>query len=103
MVFSTGEYNHIEDVLCRMHEGPWYDWSDQNNKIYENLILYPVVDGEQVNYEKPSKSFLESELVRMEQERKDAIQADKDNKVSAKAKLEALGLATDEVKAAFGI
>ena len=34
-----GRYNHIEDVLCRLHLGQWYGWSDSKNKIYENLIL----------------------------------------------------------------
>ena len=35
----SGKYNHIEDVLARLHSGQWFDWSDPRNKIYANLIL----------------------------------------------------------------
>ena len=34
-----GRYNHIEDVLCTLHSGQWFSWSDSKNKIYANLIL----------------------------------------------------------------
>jgi hypothetical protein len=52
---------HIEDVLIGLHAGQWFSWSDPRNKIYENLII----DGGQ---DKPTKEFLESELVSMQSE-----------------------------------
>ena len=93
MDFITGELNHIEDVLCRLHYGQWFGGANSKNKIYENLVIHDQ------QYEKPTKSFLESELVRMEQERKDELQAKINNKASAETKLEALGLTVGEVKA----
>ena len=35
----TGRYNHIEDVLVKLHTGQWFTWSDTKNKIYANLKL----------------------------------------------------------------
>ena len=35
-----GRYDHIEDVLCDLHEGGWFGWSDSKNKIYANLIIH---------------------------------------------------------------
>lgn len=52
---------HIEDVLIRLHTGQWFSWSDPKNKVYENLII----NGGQ---DKPTKEFLESELVSMQSE-----------------------------------
>jgi len=108
---NTGEFNHIEDVLCRMRTGQWFDWTDPTDRRYENLRIQNPADQSEENkalhgswpMEKPTKKFLEDKLVEMEAERKAAVQSDTDNKVSAKAKLEELGLTTDEVKAAFGI
>ena len=31
-----GRYDHIEDVLIRLHSGQWFGWSDSKNKVYEN-------------------------------------------------------------------
>ena len=112
---ETGELDHIEDVLCQMRTGQWFGWKNlngnDNNKVYENLIIHdPELQSSENkalhgiwSTEKPTKEFLESELVRMEQARKDAIQTDIDTKSSAKAKLEALGLTSKEVKSVFGI
>jgi len=36
----TGKYNTIEDVLNWMHTGSWFGWSDPENKIYENIVLF---------------------------------------------------------------
>ena len=80
-----------------LHTGQWFRRSDSKNKVYKNLTIF---DGQ---YEKPTKSLLESELFRMEQVRKDTIQTNIDNKTSAKVELEALGLTADKVKYAFGI
>ena len=36
---GTGRPNHIEDFLCVLHKGGWYEWIDYKNKIYSNLKL----------------------------------------------------------------
>ena len=36
----NGRYNHIEDVLIRLHNGGWFGFSDPLNKTYENLIIH---------------------------------------------------------------
>ena len=55
----------IEDLLCNLHTGSWYGWTDPNNKVYENLFVhsdhYPGI-------EKPTKEFLDSELALMQSE-----------------------------------
>lgn len=49
-----------DDVLMRLHEGLWFGWSDSSNKIYENLIIH---DGK---YGKPSKVYLDAELLNLQ-------------------------------------
>ena len=55
----------IEDLLCNLHTGSWYGWTDPNNIVYENLFVhsdhYPGI-------EKPTKEFLDSELALMQSE-----------------------------------
>ena len=48
---NNGRYDHIEDVLVRLHTGQWFSWLDKKNKIYKNLILTEKmgVDGELIN------------------------------------------------------
>ena len=36
----NGRYNHIEDVLIRLHNGGWFGFSDPLNKTYANLIIH---------------------------------------------------------------
>ena len=35
-----GKYEHIEDVLIRLHVGQWFGWSDSKNKVYANLVIH---------------------------------------------------------------
>ena len=35
-----GRYDHIEDVLIRLHSGQWFGWSDSKNKIYANFVIH---------------------------------------------------------------
>jgi hypothetical protein len=87
---------HIEDVLVHLHSGQWFGWSDSKNKVYANLVIY----GDQ---EKPAQEWLEAELTR-QQDVWDAAAAAKSSRLdSAKSKLEALGLTTEEVQEAFGL
>jgi hypothetical protein len=87
---------HIEDVLIFLHSGPWFGWSDTENRVYENLVIHSAD-------EKPAKEWLEAELPR-QQEAWDAEQVAKQARLdSVKSKLEALGLTTEEVREAFGL
>ena len=66
----NGRYDHIEDVLCFLHGGCWYDWSDPQNKIYANLILPEKmgINKEWVNnpYSKPSEESLTDALAKQQ-------------------------------------
>ena len=87
---------HIEDVLVHLHSGQWFGWSDSKNKVYANLVIHSADD-------KPTQEWLEAELIR-QQDAWDTEQVAKQERLdSAKSKLEALGLTTEEVKTAFGI
>jgi len=37
---DNGRYDHIEDVLVRLHKGQWFGWLDPYNKVYSNLIIH---------------------------------------------------------------
>ncbi len=54
----NGRYNHIEDVLVRLHfnAGGWYGWTDAKNKIYANLIIHDS------DYDKPTEKSLTDAL-----------------------------------------
>ena len=58
MNHETGRFDHIEDVLVRLHTGQWFGWSDSKNKTYANLVLHPTVNGVAVSYDKPTKAKL---------------------------------------------
>ena len=88
---------HIEQVLMGMHTGQWFGWSDSKNKIYENLIIHDE------SKEKPTKEWLDAELSRLQAKWDVDKIAGEENLVSAKTKLENLGLTVDEIKEAFGI
>jgi hypothetical protein len=30
----------LEDYLVGLHEGQWFGWSDNNNKVYANLVIH---------------------------------------------------------------
>jgi|7_EtaG_2_1085326.scaffolds.fasta_scaffold11126_2 hypothetical protein len=71
--------SHIEDILVPLHPGSWFTWSDTKNKIYANLVIRDVVNGESVSYSKPSESSLNSDLA--------AAQADWDAKAYARKRI----------------
>ena len=37
---KTGRADHIEDYLVQVRTGQWFGWSDPQNKIYANLVVY---------------------------------------------------------------
>lgn len=59
MNLQTGYPDHIEDYLVTVRTGGWFDWTDPNNKIYENLN---VIDGGT----KPTKQEVEDGLAAMQ-------------------------------------
>ena len=70
----------LENVLCELHSGQWFGWSDSKNKVYENLIIHEKIwdktytgNGHEEGlidnpHSKPTQEFLESELQRMQDE-----------------------------------
>ena len=69
-------FDHIEDILAKLHRGQWFRWSDVNNKVYANLVLVDKVwdqDYTGVNHEegmidnphsKPSEKSLTDALAK---------------------------------------
>ena len=89
--------DHIEDYLARLHSGQWFGFGNNENKIYANLV---ILDDTKT---KPTEQECINGLAQLQADHDQAI-IDKDNKkASAKSKLEALGLTTEEIKEAFNI
>lgn len=70
-----GRYDHIEDVLIRLHSGQWFGWSDSKNKIYANLVIH---DGSK---DKPTEKELTDALAKQQSDF-DANQYQRDRAVS---------------------
>ena len=70
----SGRFDSIEDVLCTLHEGPWFDFTDGNDKVYANLFLpekisvYDNVNGETIDnpYSKPTEKSLTDALAKQQ-------------------------------------
>jgi hypothetical protein len=88
---------HIEDYLVSLHTGQWFGWSDAKNKVYSNLIIH---DSSKT---KPTEQECIDGLAQLQADYDQAITDSTNKKASAKSKLEALGLTTEEIKEAFGI
>jgi len=88
---------YLEDYLVSLHRGQWFGWSDSKNKIYANLIIH---DSSKT---KPTEQECIDGLAQLQADYDQAIIDRENKKASAKAKLEALGLTTEEIKEAFGI
>ena len=93
----NGRPNHIEDYLITLHSGQWFGFSDWKNKVYENLIIH---DSSKT---KPTEQECIDGLAQLQADYDQAITDREARKASAKTKLEALGLTTEEIKEAFGI
>ena len=87
----------LEDYLIQLHSGQWFGWSDSKNKVYANLIIH---DNQ---YTKPTEQECIDGLAQLQADYDQAIIDKEAKKQSAKSKLEALGLTTEEIKEAFGI
>jgi hypothetical protein len=55
-----GKYDHIEDVLCDLHLGGWFGWSDSKNKVYANLVIHNS------DYDKPTEESLTDALAKQQ-------------------------------------
>ena len=88
---------HIENYLVQLHTGQWFGWSDAKNKVYANLIIH---DSSKT---KPTEQECIDGLAQLQADYDQAITDKETKKQSAKSKLEALGLTTEEIKEAFGI
>ena len=53
---NLGRVDHIEDVLCRLHTGQWFGWTDSKNKVYANLVIHNS------DYDKPTEKSLTDAL-----------------------------------------
>ena len=93
----NGRATHIEDYLANLHTGQWFGWRDATNKVYENLV---ILDDTKT---KPTEQECIDGLAQLQADYDQAIIDKENRKASAKAKLEALGLTTEEIKEAFGI
>ena len=57
---KNDRFDHIEDVLVRLHGGQWFGWSDSNNKVYANLIIHNS------DYAKPTEKELTDALAKQQ-------------------------------------
>jgi basic membrane lipoprotein Med (substrate-binding protein (PBP1-ABC) superfamily) len=84
-------------ALMQMHQGQWYgwkkDWTGSERMSYENIIVHDS------SITKPTEAEVNAKIAKLKQQVIDT----ENNKASAKSKLEALGLTTEEIKEAFGI
>jgi len=87
----------LEDYLAQLHSGQWFGWSDVKNKVYANLV---ILDDTKT---KPTEQECIDGLAQLQADYDQAITDSTNKKASAKSKLEALGLTTEEIKEAFGI
>jgi len=87
----------LEDYLAQLHGGQWFGWSDSKNKVYSNLVIHDDTKT------KPTEQECIDGLAQLQTDYDQAITDKEARKASAKTKLEALGLTTEEIKEAFGI
>jgi hypothetical protein len=87
--------SHIEDYLVTVRTGQWFGWSDSKNKIYANLV---VLDGGA----KPTEQECTEGLTALQTAYDNAVTKQTTDATSGKAKLKALGLTDDEIKALIG-
>ena len=87
----------INLALAKMHNGQWFgfkkEYTGNERMSYENL---EVLDS---SITKPTEAEVNAKIAELKQ----AIIDSETTKASAKSKLEALGLTTEEIKEAFGI
>ena len=89
--------DYFQDALQTFNGGDWYnwkkDWIGEKRMSYENVII--IKEGATM----PTESEVNAKIEELKQAEIDKV----NKKASAKSKLEALGLTTEEIKEAFGI
>ena len=103
---DNGRPNHIQDWICRQHQGSWYTWTDSKNKVYSNLRLPEKVGigGELVDnpYSLPTEQECTDGLAQLQTEFDNVKTKQETDKSSGNQKLKDLGLTDDEIKAVTG-
>ena len=95
--------DYLQDALQTFNGGDWYGWKKEDsegNKIpnsermqYQHIKI--IKEGATI----PTEAEVNAKIAELKQ-----AETDKETKkASAKSKLEALGLTTEEIKEAFGI
>ena len=97
------EQEWLDKALTHLHIGQWFGWrkEDDNGNIipndqrmsYENIIVHDS------SITKPTKAEVEAKIKELKDAEANAIA----KKESAKAKLAALGLDEEEIKAIIGV
>jgi len=93
----------FQQALQTFNGGDWYSWKKEDSEgniipndqrmSYDNIII--IKDGATM----PTEAEVNAKIAELKQ-----AEVDKEaRKASAKSKLEALGLTTEEIKEAFGI
>lgn len=86
----------LEDYLVSLHTGQWFGFNNKEH-TYVNLVILDE------NKTKPTEQECIDGLAQLQADYDQAIIDKEARKASAKSKLEALGLTTEEIKEAFGI
>jgi len=92
----NGRPNELQDYLVSLHQGQWFGFNNKEH-TYANLV---ILDDTKT---KPTEQECIEGLAQLQADYDQAIINREARKASAKAKLEALGLTTEEIKEAFGI
>jgi hypothetical protein len=94
--------DYLQDALATFNSGSWYGWKkeDDNGNVIPNSerMQYQYIKIIKDGARMPSKAEVEAKIAEFEQEEINKTNA----KTSAKSKLEALGLTTEEIKALIG-
>jgi len=95
--------DYLQDALQTFNDGDWYGWKKEDsegNKISnDQRMTYANIEIIKEGATMPTEAEVNAKIEELKQ-----AEADKETKKqSAKSKLEALGLTTEEIKEAFGI
>ena len=99
----TRTRDYLQDALQTFNGGDWYGWKKEDsegNKIpNDQRMTYFNIKIIKEGATMPTEAEVNAKIAELKQEEIDR----EARKASAKSKLEALGLTTEEIKEAFGI
>jgi len=95
--------DYLQDALQTFNDADWYGWKKEDsegNKIpNDQRMTYANIEIIKEGATMPTEAEVNAKIEELKQ-----AEVDKETKkASAKSKLEALGLTTEEIKEAFGI